>query len=122
VQLVGRAAEFDAIAASIADVAAGGVQAIGVIGEAGIGKSVLLQVVSDRAAADARRAAAAEGPESLNERERDVAALVAQGRTNRQIGATMFLSEKTIEYYLTRIYGKLGVRTRTELAATVGAI
>ena len=55
-----------------------------------------------------------------DERARDVAALVAEGRTNRQFGATMSLSETTIEYYLTRIYGKLGIRTRAELAAAVG--
>jgi DNA-binding NarL/FixJ family response regulator len=42
--------------------------------------------------------------------------LAADGRTNRQIAATLFLSEKTIESHLSRIFPKLGVRSRVELA------
>ena len=45
-----------------------------------------------------------------------VAALVAQGRTNREVAAQLVLSEKTIESHLSRIYRKLGVRSRAELA------
>jgi FixJ family two-component response regulator len=45
--------------------------------------------------------------------------MVASGVTNREAGARLFLSAKTIEAHLGRIYRKLGVRSRTELAARV---
>ena len=48
--------------------------------------------------------------------ERKVAELVAGGRTNREVAAERFISVKTVEVYLTRIYRKHGVRSRTELA------
>ena len=51
----------------------------------------------------------------LTEREREIAELVANGRTNKEIAATLYLSEKTVRNALTRIYAKLGVRSRTQL-------
>ena len=48
----------------------------------------------------------------LSERERDVADLVVQGRSNKQIAAALYVSEKTVEGALTRVYTKLGVRSR----------
>ena len=56
-------------------------------------------------------------PFGLTERERGVLALVAQGRTNRQIGAELFISESTAGVHVSNILGKLGVGTRTEAAA-----
>ena len=47
---------------------------------------------------------------------RRVAALVAGGRTNREVAAALVLGERTVETHLTHIYAKLGVRSRTELA------
>ena len=64
----------------------------------------------------ARRAEDAAGRGELTEREAAVAELVAAGRSNKQVAAALFLSEKTVERHLTRVYGKLGVRSRTELA------
>lgn len=55
------------------------------------------------------------GPDALSDRERDISELVAQGRSNKEVAAELFLSEKTIESTLTRIYAKLGVRSRVEL-------
>jgi len=55
-------------------------------------------------------------PLELTSTELRVAQLVAEGLTNREVAASMFLSEKTIETNLTRIYEKLGVSSRTELA------
>ena len=49
-------------------------------------------------------------------REREIAELVGQGRSNKEVAATLFLSEKTIENTLSRVYGKLGLRSRVELA------
>ena len=47
--------------------------------------------------------------------ERRVAELVAAGRTNREVAAALFLSTRTVEGHLSRVYGKLGVRSRVEL-------
>jgi DNA-binding CsgD family transcriptional regulator len=41
---------------------------------------------------------------------------VAEGRTNREVGAALFLSPKTVEFHLARVYRKLGVSSRAELA------
>jgi DNA-binding CsgD family transcriptional regulator len=54
--------------------------------------------------------------EGLTAAERRVAALVAEGRTNREVAAALFLGERTVASHLTHIYTKLGVRSRTELA------
>jgi ATP/maltotriose-dependent transcriptional regulator MalT len=55
----------------------------------------------------------------LTPREREVAALVAEGRTNRQIGAQLHLSEKTIEKHVSSAIAKLGVSSRTGIARLV---
>ena len=52
----------------------------------------------------------------LTESERRIAALVAEGRSNREVAAALFLAEHSVETALSRIYRKLGVRSRTELA------
>jgi ATP/maltotriose-dependent transcriptional regulator MalT len=56
---------------------------------------------------------------ALTPREREVAALVAEGRTNRQIGAQLHLSEKTIEKHVSSAMAKLGVTSRTGIARLV---
>jgi DNA-binding NarL/FixJ family response regulator len=52
----------------------------------------------------------------LNVRELMVARLVAKGQTNRQIGQRLHLSEHTVKNYLYRVFEKVGVRSRVELA------
>ena len=54
-------------------------------------------------------------PATLTITERRIAALVADGRTNREVAAELVVSVHTVEAALTRIYAKLGVRSRTEL-------
>lgn len=54
--------------------------------------------------------------DSLTAAETNVAALVAAGGTNREVAARLFTTVATVEAHLTRIYAKLGVRSRTELA------
>jgi DNA-binding CsgD family transcriptional regulator len=61
--------------------------------------------------------AAEEDPFDLTPRERQVLALVAEGRTNREIGETLFMAEKTASVHVSRILAKLRVRGRTEAAA-----
>jgi DNA-binding CsgD family transcriptional regulator len=58
--------------------------------------------------------------EGLTPAEQRVAALVAEGRTNREVAAALLLGEGTVETHLSHIYAKLGVRSRTELARTLG--
>lgn len=53
----------------------------------------------------------------LTEAERRIIEIVVAGRSNKEVAAALFLSVKTVEVTLTRVYRKLGVRSRTELAA-----
>jgi DNA-binding CsgD family transcriptional regulator len=54
--------------------------------------------------------------DELTPQEKSVAELVARGFSNREVGAELFISTKTVQYHLTRVYTKLGVRSRAELA------
>ena len=54
--------------------------------------------------------------DELSETEERVAALAAQGRSNRQIAAELYVSVRTVEAHLSHVYRKLGVRSRAELA------
>jgi len=70
-----------------------------------------------RALAQAQRARLAPGPDNtLTPTERRIADLVAAGHSNPEIAATLYVSVKTVEANLTRIYRKLGVRSRVDLA------
>ena len=64
------------------------------------------------------RSAAAEDPlfATLSARERQILAAVVTGQNNSEIGAALFVSEKTVRNSLTRVFGKLGVHTRTQAA------
>jgi DNA-binding CsgD family transcriptional regulator len=57
-----------------------------------------------------------EAEEELTAQEHQIAALVAEGASNKDVAAQLFLSTKTVEAHLTRIYRKLGVSSRTQLA------
>ncbi len=57
------------------------------------------------------------GAAALTPREREVLALVAEGRTNRQIGELLFISQKTASVHVSRLLAKLGAATRGEAAA-----
>jgi len=60
-------------------------------------------------------------PFELTETEQQIAVLVAQGRTNQETADALFVSPSTVQASLKRIYQKLEVRSRTELAARIGA-
>ncbi len=53
-------------------------------------------------------------------REREILSLIADGLTNRQIGETLFLAEKTVKNYVSGLLAKLGMERRTQ-AAVYGA-
>jgi DNA-binding NarL/FixJ family response regulator len=55
--------------------------------------------------------------EALNDKEERILELIAQGRTNKQIGSAVFLAEGTVKNYVSRIMDKLHARNRAELAA-----
>jgi DNA-binding NarL/FixJ family response regulator len=61
------------------------------------------------------------GVESLTPSERRVAEMAASGMTNRQIAQSLFLTVKTIETHLAAAYDKLGIRSRQQLPAILGA-
>ena len=56
---------------------------------------------------------------SLSERQSEVAHLVAQGMTNREIADTLRLSEKTVETHLATVFVKLGVTSRRAVALAI---
>jgi DNA-binding NarL/FixJ family response regulator len=62
----------------------------------------------------------AAGPVPLTNREREIALLAADGLTSRVIAERLFVSVRTVENHLARIYTKLGVASRAELAELVG--
>jgi DNA-binding CsgD family transcriptional regulator len=62
-----------------------------------------------------------EGLAGLTPTEREVARLVAEGRTNSQVATRMFVSPHTVNTHLRNAFGKLGVRSRVELARLVAA-
>ncbi len=57
------------------------------------------------------------GLEMLSRREREVVPLLAEGLSNAEIARRLFIAPKTVEHHVTNILGRLGLRTRTEVAA-----
>jgi DNA-binding CsgD family transcriptional regulator/tetratricopeptide (TPR) repeat protein len=76
-----------------------------------------MKVLRARAEAVIGDLTAAKGPALLSRREREVAALVAQGLTNREIARTLVLSERTAENHVQHILAKLGFGSRAQIAA-----
>jgi non-specific serine/threonine protein kinase len=66
-----------------------------------------------------QQASPGETPTALTRREREVAALVARGLTNRKIAEELFVSERTVESHITKILRKLELTSRTQIAAWV---
>jgi DNA-binding CsgD family transcriptional regulator len=76
-----------------------------------------LEALARRGRLDAGLPVATHADGTLTAREREVLALLARGRTNRQIGRTLFISEKTASVHVSHILGKLGASGRTEAVA-----
>jgi DNA-binding CsgD family transcriptional regulator len=75
-----------------------------------------------RAEAELRRVPVRRGaPSALTPTEKDVAELAAAGRTNREVAEALFISPKTVEANLARVYRKLGVTSRAQLGAVMAA-
>ena len=73
----------------------------------------------ERARHELRRIGGRSSPagDGLSETETRIAELVAAGQTNNEVAQALHLSRKTVEWNLSKIYRKLEVRSRTELAA-----
>src|SRR6266487_2175834 len=65
------------------------------------------------------RRIALSGAESLTPSERRVAEMAAEGPTNREIAQALFVTQRTVEVHLTSIYRKLGISSRSQLAAVL---
>jgi DNA-binding NarL/FixJ family response regulator len=86
----------------------------GAIRSAAAGESVLSPAVATRVVSRVRTS----GSEELSGRETDVLALVARGRSNREIARALFVSEATVKTHLGHVYVKLGVNDRASAVAT----
>ena len=67
------------------------------------------------------RTAALQGAESLTASERRVADLAAEGRSNKEIAQTLYVTPKTVEVHLSSAYRKLSIRSRQQLAVALSA-
>ena len=63
--------------------------------------------------------------DELTAQERQIAQLASEGLSNSEIGAQLFLSPRTVEWHLSKVFGKLGISSRKELRSAlsdVGAV
>ncbi|MBO0713306.1 MAG: response regulator transcription factor [Acidimicrobiales bacterium] len=82
------------------------------------GHSLIPPATAERVLAELHRAdAEREEVERLTAREREILGLIAQGKTNRQIGSELFLAEKTVKNYVSNLLAKLGMARRSEAAS-----
>lgn len=80
------------------------------------GDVLLDPALADGVVARVTAASAASPLDALTPRETEILALIAQGLSNREIGATLFLAEKTVKNYVSGILSKLGMQRRTQAA------
>ncbi len=82
---------------------------------AAAGEPVFSSTLAALVLGEFRRLAKASGAPPLSEREREVLQLVARGHTYKEIGAQLFIAEKTVENHVRNILGKLHLSRRQEL-------
>ena len=80
-----------------------------------------LRLLGRRMPRSGRRGNADAGVDALSEREREIAELVAEAKTNREIAATLYISEKTVEKHLSKVFAKLRIRGRSAIGAKLAA-
>jgi DNA-binding CsgD family transcriptional regulator len=91
------------------------------LGEAlGVFEEIGAALWAERSRAELKRISGrASTPGALTPAEARIAALVCEGKTNREVAAALFLSDRTVEGHLARMFGKLGIRRRSELAGAL---
>jgi len=117
-------ADDEALFASIMAGAAGyvlkqirGADLVDAIRRVGAGESLLDPSLTARVLARLRSPGPEDPLAGLTPQERRILDLIADGKTNRQIGDAMFLAEKTVKNYVSNLLAKLGMSRRTEAAA-----
>ena len=85
------------------------------------GESLLDPAVTDKVLERMRQLARGESDElaALSPQERKIVALIAEGKTNKEIAQSVFLSDKTVKNYVSSILSKLNLRRRSEAAAFI---
>ena len=87
-------------------------------GAAGLAEEIRTELY---AAGSRPRTAAMSGAGALTASERRVAALAADGSSNRDIAQALFVTPKTVEVHLSNVYRKLGIRSRRDLTGALAA-
>lgn len=80
------------------------------------GETLLDPALTERVLARIAAATPASPLDALTPRETEILALIAQGMSNREIGARLYLAEKTVKNYVSGILSKLGMQRRTQAA------
>ncbi|WP_326952873.1 response regulator transcription factor [Amycolatopsis sp. NBC_01286] len=94
-----------------------GMDLVSAVQDVGAGKSLLDAHATAALMAKLRESQAKKGPLSdLSDQERKLLELIGEGLTNRQISERMFLAEKTVKNYVSRLLTKLGMERRTQAA------
>ncbi|WP_326834991.1 response regulator transcription factor [Amycolatopsis rhabdoformis] len=94
-----------------------GLDLVSAVHDVGAGKSLLDAHAAAALMAKLRASAEKKGPLArLSEQERTLLDLIGEGLTNRQIAERMFLAEKTVKNYVSRLLAKLGMERRTQAA------
>ena len=91
----------------------------------GRGESLLDPAVTGKVLERMRRIATSDEPDELSaltQQERKILALVAEGKTNKEIAADVFLSDKTVKNYVSSILAKLNLERRAQAAAYVARL
>ena len=91
----------------------------------GRGESLLDPAVTGRVLERIRRVANTDQPDELGQltgQERKILLLVAEGKTNKEIAAEVFLSDKTVKNYVSSILGKLNLERRAQAAAYMAEV
>ncbi|HEX5116643.1 MAG TPA: response regulator transcription factor [Pseudonocardiaceae bacterium] len=97
-----------------------GVDLVAAVRTVGSGQSLLDSRAAGALMARIRASVAAPGPlDALTDQEKTLLELIGEGLTNRQIAERMFLAEKTIKNYVSRLLAKLGMQRRTQAAVLV---
>ncbi|MEZ5407561.1 MAG: LuxR C-terminal-related transcriptional regulator [Acidimicrobiales bacterium] len=127
--VIGQAAESDVVAASERMSAVGdGWEASRLLGQAALDEADprVARRLLEMARVSASEPVETSGDDALvalglSDREAEVALMVVEGRTHKEIGAQLFISPKTVEHHVAKIRQKLGATSRAELVASIRA-